>query len=66
MKNKVREARVQKGWSQSDLAAQTSVSRQSIYAVEAGKYVPTTILALKLAQALEQPVEALFLLEADD
>jgi putative transcriptional regulator len=66
MKNKVREARVQKGWSQSDLAAQTGVSRQSIYAVEAGKYVPTTILALKLSLALKQPVEALFSLEADD
>ncbi len=66
MKNKVREARIQKGWSQSDLAAQTGVSRQSIYAVEAGKYVPTTILALKLARVLEEPVEALFSLEAGD
>ncbi len=66
MTNNVRELRLQKGWSQTDLAAKTGVSRQSIHAIETGKYVPTTVLALKLARVLDCVVEALFTLEEGD
>ncbi len=66
MKNYIREVRIQKGYTQVALAEKTGVSRQSIHAIETGKYVPTTILALRLARVLGMPVEALFELETDD
>lgn len=66
MKNNIREARLQMGWSQTTLAEKTGVSRQSIHAIETGKYIPTTILALKLARVFAKPVECLFSLEGDE
>ncbi len=66
MRNKVRDFRVRKSLTQQDLAASVGVSRQSIIAIESGKYVPSTLLALKLAARLDAPVETLFRLEADD
>lgn len=66
MKNNVREFRVRKKLTQQDLAEAVGVSRQSIIAVESGKYVPSTLLALKLAARLDASVEALFELDADD
>jgi putative transcriptional regulator len=42
------------------------VSRQTIYAVEVGKYVPSVVIALKLAQILDVPVEKMFELEPTD
>jgi putative molybdopterin biosynthesis protein len=54
-----------RGFSAIRLAAAAGVSRQTIYAMEAGTYVPNTAVALRLARALETSVEALFAL-ADD
>ncbi len=51
---------------QQDLAEKVSVSRQSIIAIESGKYIPSTVLALKLAKELGSKVEDLFDLEAGD
>jgi putative transcriptional regulator len=48
------------------LAEAISVSRQTIFAIETGKYIPSAILALKLSRALEKPVESLFSLEKTD
>lgn len=66
MKNKVKIIRVEKGITQADLADSISVSRQTIHAIESGKYIPSTLLALKLSQVLEKPVEVLFKLEEND
>jgi molybdopterin molybdotransferase/putative molybdopterin biosynthesis protein len=57
--------RQQRGISASELARQAGVSRQTIYAIEAGEYVPNTTLALQLAKILEVRVEDLFHLEGD-
>ena len=54
------------GLTQQDLAAATGVSRQSIIAIEGGKYVPSTVLGLKIARALNASVDALFVLEEGD
>lgn len=63
MKNTLRDARAVTGITQGELAALCDVSRQTINAVEGGKYVPSTVLALKMAKALKKPVEELFQLE---
>lgn len=66
MKNHIKINRVIKGHSQEVLAQAVGVSRQTINALEAAKYVPSTVLALKLAHTLEKTVEELFELEESD
>jgi len=60
--NRLREAREARGWTQAQLADAIGVSRKTVNTVENGIFVPSTLIALKLAQALGQPVEALFLI----
>jgi molybdate-binding protein/DNA-binding XRE family transcriptional regulator len=58
--NRLREVRMAKALSQGDLARQSGITRQAIYAIEAGLYLPTTAVALRLADALGCRVEDLF------
>lgn len=58
--NTLREARTARGWTQADLAERVGVTRKTINTVENGVFIPSTLLALKLARALETTVEALF------
>jgi DNA-binding XRE family transcriptional regulator len=58
--NKLAAIRKKRGLSASTLAASVGVSRQTIYAIEAGAYVPNTAIGLRLAQALGTPIEDLF------
>ena len=58
--NRLREARAARGWTQADLAERVGVTRKTINTVENGVFTPSTTLALRLAQALETTVEALF------
>lgn len=60
MKNRLRVLRAERGWSQSELAARLEVSRQTVIAIEKGRYDPSLPLAFKLADVFEQPIEALF------
>ena len=66
MKNNIRVERAIKGLTQEDLANKVSVSRQTINAMEANKYVPSTVLALKIAKVFNKPVEEIFFLEKGD
>ncbi len=66
MKNQVKIIRIEKGITQGDLADKISVSRQTIHAIESGKYIPSTLLALKLSRVLNKAVEDLFELEEND
>ena len=66
MKNKLRIARVQKNLTQQELAEKISVSRQTINSIETGRYIPSTVLALKLSRELALSVEELFELEQAD
>lgn len=66
MKNKLKVLRAMKNLSQAALADELGVSRQTINAMEAGKYAPSTILALKLAQLFDVSVNDIFELEDDD
>ena len=60
--NLLRDARTMAGWTQAELAEQVGVSRKTINTVENGVFVPSTILSLKLAEALGTSVEDLFFL----
>jgi len=60
MKNILRQLRAERGWSQADLGTQLAVSRQTINALEVGKYDPSLPLAMKLARLFERPIEEIF------
>ena len=60
MKNKLRELRAAKEWSQSDLADKLGVSRQTVNAIETEKYDPSLPLAFKIAKLFRRPVEEIF------
>ncbi|WP_028872890.1 helix-turn-helix transcriptional regulator [Psychroserpens burtonensis] len=63
MKNNIKIERARYNFTQGDLAEKIGVSRQSINAIEKGKYVPSALLAIKIAQLFKLPVEELFFLE---
>jgi putative transcriptional regulator len=66
MKNKLKVFRAMRNMGQSELAEQLGVTRQTIHAVENGKFVPSTLLAMKMAALLDTKVEELFELEESD
>jgi len=63
LRNRLREAREAKGLTQAELAGLIGVSRKTINTVENAVFVPSTVIALKLAHALDEPVERLFSLD---
>ncbi|WP_437880362.1 helix-turn-helix transcriptional regulator [Pseudomonas sp. LRF_L74] len=60
MHNRLRELRAERGWSQSDLALHLEVSRQSVNAIETGKYDPSLPLAFRIARLFGLPIESIF------
>ena len=66
MKNRLKVARAEMDLTQEELAKFIGVSRQTINAVESGRYVPSTVLALKMAQVFGKPVEEVFMLDEND
>jgi putative transcriptional regulator len=63
MLSRVRELRERQGWSQGELAEQLDVSRQTINAIETGKYDPSLPLAFRIARLFGKPIEAIFIPE---
>jgi len=64
VKNRLRVLRAERGWSQADLAQRLEVSRQSVNAIETGKFDPSLPLAFKLARLFETKIEDIFSEEA--
>jgi putative transcriptional regulator len=60
VKNRLKVLRAERNWSQADLAERLEVSRQSVNAIETGKYDPSLPLAFKIARLFEMPIEAIF------
>jgi putative transcriptional regulator len=58
--NRLRILRAERNWSQADLAQRLDVSRQSVNAIETGKYDPSLPLAFRLSRLFELPIEAIF------
>ncbi|MGN6509470.1 MAG: helix-turn-helix transcriptional regulator [Chitinophaga sp.] len=66
MKNSIKVERARKDLTQDELARLTGVSRQTINTIESNKYVPSTILALKISRVFGKPLEEIFELEEGD
>jgi putative transcriptional regulator len=60
MKNRLKVLRAERDWSQADLAARLDVSRQSVNAIETGKYDPSLPLAFRIARLFDLSIEAIF------
>ncbi len=60
MNNRLKVLRAERDWSQSDLAERLAVSRQSVNAIETGKYDPSLPLAFRIAELFELSIEAIF------
>lgn len=66
MNNSIKVERAIANITQEELAKKISVSRQTINAMEKNKYIPSTLLALKIARVFNKPVEEIFMLEEGD
>ena len=66
MTNTLKLERARINLSQQDLAERVNVSRQTIHSIESGKFMPSYVLAIKIARVLNMPVEELFVLEEND
>ncbi len=66
MKNTIKVERAKKNWTQAEVADRIEVSRQAVNSIETGKFVPSTVLALKMAKIFGTTVEVLFQLEKND
>ena len=60
MENRLKVLRAERGWSQADLATRLEVSRQSVNAIETGKYDPSLPLAFRIAELFERSIEDVF------
>lgn len=60
MNNRLKVLRAERNWSQADLADQLGVSRQTVNALETGRYDPSLPLAFRIARVFGQPIEAIF------
>ena len=60
MNNRLRELRAERGWSQADLGERLDVSRQSVNAIETGRYDPSLPLAFRIARLFALPIEDIF------
>jgi putative transcriptional regulator len=63
IRNRIRELRTVRGWTQQDLADKVGVSRQSINSIEVNRYVPSLPLALSFARVFDCPTDDIFTLE---
>ncbi|MBO9501437.1 MAG: helix-turn-helix transcriptional regulator [Brevundimonas sp.] len=61
MNNRLKVLRAERNWSQAELADRLGVSRQTVNALETGRYDPSLPLAFKIARVFEQPIESIFL-----
>ena len=63
MKNTIKVERAKKNWTQAELAKNIGISRQGLNSIETGKFIPSTVLALRMAKVFDTTVEILFQLD---
>ncbi|KIX91166.1 XRE family transcriptional regulator [Staphylococcus microti] len=66
MRNRLKELRARDGYNQTQLAKKAGVSRQTISLIERNVFVPSVVTAMKIARIFNEPVESIFIFEADE
>lgn len=66
MRNRLKELRARDSYNQTQLAKQAKVSRQTISLIERGEYIPSLLIALRIARIFDEPVESIFILEEEE
>jgi len=66
VRNRLKVLRAERDWSQGDLAQHLGVSRQTVNAIETGRYDPSLPLAFRIATLLDQPIEAIFTPDSEE
>lgn len=66
MRNRVKELRARYDWNQTELAKRAGMSRQTISLIERNEYMPSILIAMKLARVFEEPVESIFIFDEEE
>lgn len=66
MKSRLKELRARDGYNQTELAKRANVSRQTISLIERGEYMPSILIAVRIARIFNEPVEDVFIIEEDE
>ncbi len=66
MKSRLKELRAREGYNQTELAKRANVSRQTISLIERGEYMPSILIAVRIARIFNEPVEDVFIIEEDE
>lgn len=66
MKNRLKALRLERHWTQKELANALGVSRQTVIAIEKGKYAPSLPLAFRMSRVLDRPIDTIFFEDNDD
>ncbi|WP_108306785.1 helix-turn-helix transcriptional regulator [Metalysinibacillus jejuensis] len=66
MKSRLKELRARHGYNQTELAKRANVSRQTISLIERGEYMPSILIAVRIARIFNEPVEDVFIIEEDE
>ena len=66
MKNRLKELRARDGYNQTQLAKLAGISRQTVSLIEGGEYMPSILIAVKIARIFQEPVEGVFIIEEDE
>ena len=66
MINRLKELRARDGYNQTQLANLAGISRQTVSLIEGGEYMPSTLIAVKIARIFQEPVESVFIIEEDE
>lgn len=66
MKSRLKELRARHGYNQTELAKRANVSRQTISLIERGEYMPSILIAVRIARIFNEPVENVFIIEEDE
>ncbi len=66
MENRLKELRARDGYNQTQLAKLAGISRQTVSLIEGGEYMPSILIAVKIARIFQEPVESVFIIEEDE
>lgn len=66
MRSRLKELRARNGWSQTEFAKRAGISRQTVSLIERNEYMPSLLIAMKIARAFDEPLEEIFIFEEEE